>query len=161
MSYGAIGLLLLSLPPLAACGDTVTPKPSKPRPANADRITPNAEKRLKGSFTAGRRYESFKVVNMEPFDWTILNDIEISVTLRAGSIPPGAVMLSEHYVTLRCPRPRTVPAGESIEIPFDACAGTTQKRKPGALVSAIRIVAQQGYFETNIEPALEFGRPPK
>lgn len=161
MSYRAIGLLLLSLALTPGCDDTPIPKPANPQPARADRIKPGTAKRLKGAFLSGRRYESFRVVNMEPLEWTILDDIEISVMLPAGSLSPGRGLMSDHYVKLRCPSPKIMPAGAEIEISFDACTSTTHKPEPGARASAFRLVAREGYLESGVEPSLELGRPQK
>jgi len=96
---------------------------------------------------------------MDPFSWTPLDDIELSVTLPAGSWPPGRVRMSDHHATLRCPAPRTIPARAEVEISFDACVSTTEKPESGALVSGLRLVAREGYLESNHEPSLEVGRP--
>jgi hypothetical protein len=114
---------------------------------------------LKGLFAPGRRYETFKVRNLEPFSWTILDDIRLSVSVPTGSVPPGRNFPSWHYIELRCPAPRIIPAGAEIEISFNTCVSTTSGPEPGALASGFGLVAREGYLQTGMEPALEVLRP--
>lgn len=63
---GPIALLLATI--CAACAsDIALPEPAKPRSAREERIEPGKMVRLKGSITSGRRYQTFKIANMETF----------------------------------------------------------------------------------------------
>jgi hypothetical protein len=152
--------VILLLAATFGCGrDMALPELPKPPSGRETRIKPGKAVRLNGLFAPGRRYETFRIRNLEPFAWTILDDVWLTVSVPAGSILPGRGFMSEHHVELRCPNPRAIPAGAEIEISFATCTSTTYIPPPGAHASAFRLVAREGYLESGMEPALEDGRP--
>jgi hypothetical protein len=102
------------------------------------------------------------VRNGEKFNLTLLDDVWLSVIAPNAEVSTEGPYAGKWHdgwiVYLRCPSARTIPVGTEIEIPFDSCAITTYEPGPGALLKGVRVIAREGYRETNISGGIEMRR---
>lgn len=96
---------------------------------------------------------------------TLLDDIWLTLSAPDAEVRQGGPYIGKRrdgwYVHLRCPAPGTLPSGAEVEILYDACSITTYEPGPRARLIGFRLVAREGYRETNIEGGPEVFRKPK
>jgi hypothetical protein len=144
--------MLLTLGGVTSCGGEIPlpePAPLRPRRERDDWVKPGKMVQLRGvSFVPGK--DRMRVQNAEAFDLTLLDDIWITLSAPNVKVRKGGPYIGNGrfgwYVYLRCPAPRSIPAGSEIEIEYDACSATTYEPGPGNRVTAIRVTAREGYW---------------
>jgi hypothetical protein len=151
-------LLAILVSTVAACGGDVAlpkPAPNTPRKEQDDWVKPGRNVRLKAGVGPGLRANTIRITNVETFDWTLVDDVWLRISAPNAQVRRNGPYIGDGrngwYVYLRCPAPRSIPAGSAIEISFDACSITTYEPGPGARVKGVHVAAREGVFDTNID----------
>ena len=120
-------MLLVICQIACANGEIDFPKPTPLRASREsdDWVKPGRQQLLK-SASGSRRPNTMVVQNMEPFAWTLLDDIWLNVWAPNVQVRQDGPYIrffrngGGWYVFLKCPTPVSrIPAGGEIEIAFD------------------------------------------
>jgi hypothetical protein len=155
-------LILLVLAGVTSCGGEIPlpePAPLRAQRETDDWVKPGKMVQLR-RITFVFRQERMRIQNGEAFDVTPLDDIWLRLSAPNAAVRRGGPYIGDRrrgwYVYLRCPVPHSIPVGQEIEIPYDACAATTYEPGPGASLIGVRLTAREGYFEEALEGTGEF-----
>lgn len=151
-------LLAILVGALAACGGDVAlpePAPNRPRKESDDWVKPGRNVRLKFGVSAGPRATTIRIMNVEKFDWTLVDDVWLWVSAPNVQRRPDGPYIGDGrggwHIYLRCPTAPTIPAGGEIEVSFDACSTTTYEPGPGARLAGVHLAAREGSVDTHID----------
>lgn len=154
MLIGTVSLVMVT--GMAACTrDIALPEPKRlvQHRESHDWIKPGARVPLRGALRSGARGTAIRITNIESFAWTPVDDAWLSVSAPNVQMRPDGPYIEwtgRWHVFLRCPTPRTIPAGAAFEIPYDACVATTYEPGTSAHVVGIYLAAQEGALSLSI-----------
>ena len=114
--------------------------------------------RLSGGILSGTRTNTIRLMNADRFAWTPIDDLRLGIHLYTPTVPDGHYRPTEHNVRVRCALPKTIAAGQVVEISLDACASEPYPLERGSRVTNFRLIAREGYIATGIEPSVEIGQ---